>query len=577
MNKLLHICIIVLIITLVSLASSCDGSGSGANYSPEVRALLERLDSTLNQTEVYVNKKEVRLKNLRATFNSTIDIERKYWLASDLYEEYCAYDADSAMNYVDKAISYAHEMNRLDLVREMELNKSYLYTAVGLLGDAEKVLRNFDIDSLPPTLALIYCDRMVYLINHRDQYMGITTDKARYTNMIDSLLQVTSKHITPDAPNYCWLLGWSHMKTKEEAKSIIPTVEKIVSADDPSSRGCAMDSWMLAQLYEKVDDSENALKYLIRSSIADVMACNKEIASLEEVALNMLNRGDLEHANSYINYCIALANDYKSRVRLGKLASIQDQTLTAIHERMSRQAKVNRICMAVLVVMILLLLYGSLYIMRQNKLLLKTRSTLNDANGELAKRVDELQQTRQELNNANDKLTEMYADVCKNAKELSEINEAKESYMANIFEICSSYITKHEDFRTNLHRLIKERKFDEALQIVRSPELSYGEIKELYANFDSIFLSIYPDFVSDFNKLLRPEEQITLKNPDSLTTALRIYALVRLGLNDSVKIAKFLHCSVQTVYNTRQRTRNSAIVPREEFADAVKALGKPSF
>lgn len=334
---------------------------------------------------------------------------------------------------------------------------------------------------------------------------------------------------------------------------------------------------MLAQLYEKVDDSENALKYLIRSSIADVMACNKEIASLEEVALNMLNRGDLEHANSYINYCIALANDYKSRVRLGKLASIQDQTLTAIHERMSRQAKVNRICMAVLVVMILLLLYGSLYIMRQNKLLLKTRSTLNDANGELAKRVDELQQTRQELNNANDKLTEMYADVCKNAKELSEINEAKESYMANIFEICSSYITKHEDFRTNLHRLIKERKFDEALQIVRSPELSYGEIKELYANFDSIFLSIYPDFVSDFNKLLRPEEQITLKNPDSLTTALRIYALVRLGLNDSVKIAKFLHCSVQTVYNTRQRTRNSAIVPREEFADAVKALGKPSF
>ncbi len=81
----------------------------------------------------------------------------------------------------------------------------------------------------------------------------------------------------------------------------------------------------------------------------------------------------------------------------------------------------------------------------------------------------------------------------------------------------------------------------------------------------------------EFNTLLRPEEQIELKKDDLLNTELRIYALVRLGLTDSTAIARFLHCSVQTVYNTRQRTRSKANVPREEFAERVRSLGKTIF
>ena len=41
-----------------------------------------------------------------------------------------------------------------------------------------------------------------------------------------------------------------------------------------------------------------------------------------------------------------------------------------------------------------------------------------------------------------------------------------------------------------------------------------------------------------------------------------------------MKIAEFLHCSPQTVYNNRLKTRSKAIVPKEHFADIVKSLGK---
>lgn len=99
------------------------------------------------------------------------------------------------------------------------------------------------------------------------------------------------------------------------------------------------------------------------------------------------------------------------------------------------------------------------------------------------------------------------------------------------------------------------------------------ELREFYHNFDMIFLHLYPDFINEFNALLQPETRFELKNDEMLNTQLRIYALVRLGINDSVKIAEFLHCSPQTVYNYRLKIRNSAVIPKEEFALTVSRLG----
>ncbi len=125
--------------------------------------------------------------------------------------------------------------------------------------------------------------------------------------------------------------------------------------------------------------------------------------------------------------------------------------------------------------------------------------------------------------------------------------------------------------------MIVAKRFDDVRELTKTPELPHGEVKELYNNFDRIFLKVYPGFVDDFNALLRPEERIKLKKGELLNTELRIYALVRLGINDSVRISKFLHCSVQTVYNTRQRTRNKSDIPKDKFAETVQTLGKPSF
>lgn len=158
--------------------------------------------------------------------------------------------------------------------------------------------------------------------------------------------------------------------------------------------------------------------------------------------------------------------------------------------------------------------------------------------------------------------------------QLRESNYVKEEYIGYVFNICSTYISKLEEFRKNINRKLKVGQIEDVKAMTDSSATASNELKEFYQNFDTIFLHLYPDFVGDFNALLLPEERIELKEGELLNTELRIHALIRLGITDSVKIADFLHCSAQTVYNNRLRTRNKSIIPKEDFINAVKKLGK---
>ena len=139
--------------------------------------------------------------------------------------------------------------------------------------------------------------------------------------------------------------------------------------------------------------------------------------------------------------------------------------------------------------------------------------------------------------------------------------------------LCSIYIDKMDDYRKSLKKLAQDRKFDELNRRLKSTSMLEDEQDELYKNFDAIFLNLYPSFVEDFNALLTEDERIVLKQEDLLNKELRIYALLRLGITDSVKIASFLRCSLSTVYNYRTKVRNKAAISREEFEKMVMKIG----
>ena len=153
---------------------------------------------------------------------------------------------------------------------------------------------------------------------------------------------------------------------------------------------------------------------------------------------------------------------------------------------------------------------------------------------------------------------------------LNESNKMKEVYIGRFLRLCAIYVDKIETMRKRVVKLVKARELNKLLEQMQAGEAYMGE---LYEYFDSAFLKLFPDFVEEFNALLRPEERIVLEDDCRLSTTLRIFALIRLGIEDSSKIADFLHYSVNTIYNYRAKIKNSAICDREEFEQRVKQIG----
>jgi hypothetical protein len=213
-----------------------------------------------------------------------------------------------------------------------------------------------------------------------------------------------------------------------------------------------------------------------------------------------------------------------------------------------------------------LLLLGALFFVhRRNTQLHAARNDLKTSNDELASANSLLATQKDELAALNSKLSTLNS-------QLTESNRVKEEYIGRFMSLCAQYIDKLDNYRKMVNKKMKNKELDELFQISKSTELKEKELEELYENFDTVFLHLFPNFIDDFNALLQPDMQIHPKEENRLTTDIRIFALIRLGFEDSSKIAEFLHYSVNTIYNYRARIKNGALGNREQFENRVKSL-----
>ena len=144
--------------------------------------------------------------------------------------------------------------------------------------------------------------------------------------------------------------------------------------------------------------------------------------------------------------------------------------------------------------------------------------------------------------------------------QLEESNMVKEQYICRYLEVYSDMIDR-------MARMARKTEKDPDAFLRK-------EMMVFYRDFDRTFLTLYPTFVNDFNALLRPEARITPKQGDILTTELRIFALVRLGIDASAKIAQLLRFAPNTIYNYRAQIRNAALAGKEDFELQVRRIGR---
>ena len=551
--------------------------GNVYSKNKEMEQLFSRLDSVLTNSEKYVLEKEDKIEELRKKQAMPLKPEEKLWLNKMLYDEYFVYNADSAMVYVNNNIEIADVLGRKDKEQEWLLHKVFLLTAQGLLNEAEKELLNVDIASLSKENMYQYYDTKIYLYSHLVQFIGNRLELTNsYYNLEKEFKHEAKKYITPDHPSYYSFCASLHREYPRSAEgdSIKLKLKDIVDKSSLSTRVDAINSYMLAIMFYNEGDEDNYVKYLIYSAIADIKICNRDIASLEELSNILYLREDIDRGYTYISYCFKAALLYPNRVRVINISTVMDKLQQAYRERNKIQESKLRKSLYTTSILSIVLLISILLIYFQFRKLSRSRKKLNESNRLLNSHVRELSEAQRMLGEVNGELSEVNEKLKVINNQLLESNYVKEEYIGYVFSICSNYITKLEEYRKNISRKLKAGQIDDIQSLTSNITMVQSELKEFYHSFDAIFLHVYPDFVKDFNSLLRPEEKIMLKEGELLNTELRIYALVRLGINDSIKIAEFLHCSPQTVYNNRLKTRNKAIISKEEFTETVRSLGK---
>lgn len=533
--------------------------------------VLEQLDSAIMNANDFKTDKLKRIELLKKTPVPMSD-GGKFLLNAQLYEEYKVFDSDSAMKYVDKNIALAQRTGNRLWLADSQIKKSFILSATGLLKEALDLLNGLNVSQMPDNYKVDYYAQKMYMYSHLNQYAKTENDYYRLSSeCTDSLMT----YIDKSHPLYLWYKGWWIRSKGENTDILIKELEsKIKNVAEAKTREYAMHAYLLAKLYEDRHDVSNYVRCIALSGIADVKSCNKDMASVEELGYWMYENGQMDRAFEYLNHCMEALLLYKDRVRIVDVSKTMNSIRKYYMDRSEHQEHMLHIYLGVLAVLVAFLFGAVLFILSQMKKLRRSRMELFDVNLRLKENINELSIVQAKREEAIEKLNKAVEKLNNANSELRESNYLKEEYIGYVFSLCNKYIKKLDDYRNLIYRKLKVGQVAEATKMTKSSEMIDNGTKDFLHEFDVFFLHLYPNFISDFNKLLRPEEQIVLHEGETLNTVLRIYALVRLGINDSVKIANFLNCSTQTVYNNRLKTRNKAVVPKENFAEIVHNLGK---
>ena len=508
-----------------------------------------------------------------------------------LVNEYSPYIYDSAMVYTQKGINMARQTNDSDCYKKFQIIKARLLVFRGFYIEAKEILDNIEVPPTDRRLNYLYnCAQCALYFNlklstHDTEY-GPRYDRLFHKYMYNALLYSPQK----DA-QYYYMKGVQLAFSNGGVKDIEACLSKAMSQLKPDSWLYGKSAFILAKVYGRHHQPELQERYLLLAAISDVMSATNEGIALQEVALR-LYKHDVRKAQRYINVSLNDANVFSSRLRRLDLYTNLHTILSAYNQNLKSHSRWQMILILSILVLLGVIVVGMLRIIRNNRLLKQNEKDHKDyaqqlsainskqkkANDELTKSNDDLTRSNDALTKSNDALTKSNDDLTKSNDNLTKSNDeleqtnTKREYMAKAYiSLCYLYIEKLENQRKMVIRKIKANQQKELLSILSSSKRTAEENQTFFSQFDSIFLSLYPTFVTELNTLLTPEAQVELKENNELTPSLRVAALIRLGITESSVIAGILSYSPQTIYNYRSALKNGAI-DKDSFEENLQRL-----
>lgn len=540
---------IFIILSLV-LVASCSGRG---RFSAELEDAINELDKTIGDEAVIEMSKTDRIAKLKRGLNPQSSPEEMYWTMNEIFNEYFQYDVDSAIFYAHRKLDIARQIPSQELILDALFDIADRYAMSGMNEEALRIVEKMDTSNFNPDL----CKRHYSLLN------------TAYTNLRNSACDPELVKHYSERKNICRELMLECLGPKDMARAYIGSnilmeegkgeeaLEELLEwaeKEEINLNEKGILCYSIASAYKYIGDRRNAMIWLAKSAKYDLQVPKYEYESLIELSGMLYEEGDIERAYTYINRSVndavrAKAQNCKEDVY--KLMPIIADSYDRMMKNKNDQMRFILIVMALMMVMMVLLTF---VLFREKKRVAEAERMTRESNGQ--------------LKNLNSQLQD-------NILLLQETNQIKDSYLGRYLNMCSDYIDGLDRYRSSIRKIAKEEGVSELLTALKSKEFMEQELEGFYAQFDATFLDLFPDFIPQLNELLEEDKQIKVHSKNKiLSTELRVLALIRLGVNDSVRIAHFLRRSVSTIYNYRVKMKNSAKIDREEFEKELMKIGK---
>ena len=525
------------------LAVSCREGASSASGSA-----LDELDGYIAARPVYETRKRDQLDGIRKMMLSATTPRRKFDYTLNAAEEFFSYSFDSTQFYLQRCLRLATQIGDRNRYNQATILLGHLYAKSGHYMEAHTRFSQIDTSTLTPS------HRVVYLMALYD----FSRDLAGNSGVVDrppiesqdTYRQLLYPLVDKDSED------WRHLRMDElvaegRLDAADSLAQVILSGTKPDEHAYAICAYERSVIAERRGSRADQMAWLIKSAESDIINGVKDYASLTMIAQYLVDT-DLDRSFRYLRIAQEDAIAYNAKLRPWQISQFFMGIENAYAERQARERRASVISTILLSVLTFLLLILAWFLVSRSRKLARLGRSLEEGNESLAR--------------AN-------AELASLNRELARADQVKEQYITDFLRRFSDNVTFVQGEDNHVRNLLKQGKSDQLLREISLSSRSEKLLKDFFRTFDSTFLAICPDFVERFNALLREEARFDPK-PGSLTTELRIFALIRLGVDDSREIADLLHYSQSTIYNYKVAVKNAALGDRNRFEEEVKKIGK---
>ena len=515
----------------------------------DISRLYDTIDSLIeNRKDLFVEK-EIRLKVLKDDLQRSTSEDQLFKINERIYDEYMAYDFDSAYYYINKNVERQRALGDADRFAASAVRMAHILAVSGIFNNARLLLNEVRVQDISKENKINYYEQQSELNLFRSEMANFTPLFPAYIDSMQHYRQKILEIAPHDSYNYIFNLA-TYTCEQGEVDQAIKMLEDYLPQLRQGERHYSVITSTLAYFYTHKNQPETREKYLLLSAISDLRGCILENNSLRELSIILLDRQEYKKAYNYIQLASADAKRYGSRLRSLQVARLTPLITEAYDAERAHTQRRTNILLVVLSVITLLLVVAIIFVLF---LIRKRRAVM------------------EKIHAMNLELERRNAVIEKANNEMKESNRIKDEYIGRFLELSSNYIQRGEERAKLLNRLARDKKMAELYAELKSTASLNESVRLFYQNFDTAFLNIYPNFIKEVNCLMADGNQFEVDEAHKLTTELRILALIRLGINDNQKIADILRSSITTIYTYRSKLKARAR-SKDSFEDEIRII-----